>query len=214
MFNTGFSMDVEQLYENMDGQTIQWMRSMAERTKSVIVGSLIIKENDHYFNRLIWASPDGRLSTYDKRHLFSMAYEQRYFTAGNKKLIIEYKGWKINPMICYDLRFPVWTRNTEAVDLQFYIASWPEKRITHWDLLLKARALENQCYVAGVNRTGNDGNEIPHRGHSAIINPLGIEIASAGRDENVLNVELIYTELKKIRRQYPFLRDGDSFEIH
>jgi len=156
MFTTGFSMNPKDISETMSGETIQWMKANASKMNSAICGSIIIEEDDKYFNRFIWVNPDGSIHHYDKKHLFSFAGEDKNYTSGNNKLIIEYKGWKICPLICYDLRFPVWSRNSEGYDLLIYVANWPDKRKLAWKTLLTARAIENQCYVIGVNRVGKD----------------------------------------------------------
>ena len=158
MFTTGFSMNPKDISETMSGETIQWMKSNASKMNSAICGSIIIEEDDKYFNRFIWVNPDGSICQYDKKHLFSFAGEDKNYTAGNEKIIIEYKGWKICPLVCYDLRFPVWSRNSEDYDLLIYVANWPTKRKLAWKSLLVARAIENQCYVIGVNRVGKDEN--------------------------------------------------------
>ena len=184
MFSTGFSMKPEILAETMEGETLQWMKRVAAAKKIVLTGSLIIKESptdgqgDKYFNRLIWMLPNGHYGIYDKRHRFAFAEEDKHYTAGDKRLIASVKGWKINLLVCYDLRFPVWSRQQSQTsepeyDLLIYVANWPEKRITAWKTLLQARAIENQCYVVGANRTGKDGKDINYSGDSMIIDPLG-----------------------------------------
>lgn len=214
MFSTGFSMNASTLAEDMNGKTINWMKEQAQNINSVIVGSIIIHENDLFYNRLIWMRPDGSYAYYDKRHLFSMGKEDQIYSPGKQKLILTLKGWRICPMICYDLRFPVWARNTEAIDCFLFVANWPEKRITHWDILLKARAIENQSYVVGINRTGKDGQGTLHTGHSAVIDPYGGELLVEKTEESIKTLTLDYGYLQLIRRQYPFLRDADSFQIH
>jgi len=214
MFQTGFCFDKEELAEDMESsKTISWMRHWAGKTRAVLTGSLIIKEGDSYFNRLIWMRPDGEYSTYDKRHLFSMSDEPKHFTAGGEKLFTELKGWKICPMVCYDLRFPVWIRNTNGYDVLIMVANWPERRSVHWEKLLQARAIENQCYVIGVNRVGDDGNGIYHDGRSAIIDTQGNVMYEAIHDQAVLKAVLTKEELTKTRRYMPFLKDADRFEI-
>ena len=213
MFSTGFSMNPALLFETMDGMAVAWMKAIASETNAVITGSLIIKENDNYYNRLVWMRPDGSYETYDKRHLFSMAGEEKVFSSGNEKLIVEVKGWKICPMVCYDLRFPVWIRNVENYDLLLFVANWPDKRIEHWRKLLQARAIENQCFVVGVNRVGLDGNEIPYTGHSMFVNSQG-EIQTEIIDENKIEIITLNDESLIITRRYmPFLNDRDGFEI-
>lgn len=216
MFATGFSMNSNHLAEEMDGESIAWMRMMASEKNAVVTGSLIIKEGDDYFNRLIWMAPEGSLRYYDKRHLFRMAKEDQHYSAGRQKLIVEYKGWRICPMICYDLRFPVWCRNTSAqrYDLLLFVANWPVKRVMAWRQLLIGRAIENQCYVAGVNRIGKDGNGISYNGHSALIDPAGKKISRTRASvQSVETIKLSAHELEKTRRALPFLNDADEFEL-
>jgi omega-amidase len=217
MFSTGFSMNASALAETMDGSAVSWMKRTAAEKKCVITGSLIIKENNKYYNRLFWMMPDGTYDVYDKRHLFALAHEEKTYTAGNKKLIVEYKGWKIHPLICYDLRFPVWSRRTKThdYDLLIYVANWPERRVTAWSQLLIARAIENQCYVVGVNRVGNDGNNVYHSGDSAIINFKGEAMSMASPNEPLCEtVALSKSELDAFRKQLPFIEDADTFTIH
>jgi predicted amidohydrolase len=219
MFNTGFSMDSERLAESMDGKTTLWMKEQAVRSGAVITGSLIISENGNYFNRLIWAQPDGEFYTYDKRHLFRMAGEHNHFTVGEERLIINYKGWRICPLICYDLRFPVWSRNTDknecpAYDCLIYVANWPAVRKQPWSKLLEARAIENQCYVIGVNRVGDDGKGIDYSGNSVVINPKGDVISGIKENTNMAeSVDLSLTELNDFREKFPVSLDGDEFTL-
>ncbi|PCI98026.1 MAG: nitrilase family protein [Flavobacteriales bacterium] len=245
MFNTGFSMLSKKLAETMDGKTVAWMKDIAQKTNAVIVGSLIVEDvplmggvRDAFYNRLIWAQPDGVIYTYDKRHLFRMANEHEHFKAGNKRLIIEYKGWKICPLVCYDLRFPVWSRNTEllvdsdelagstkpttnnqqqtsnAYDLLIYIANWPGARKAPWSKLLEARAIENQCYVVGVNRVGEDGKGFAYTGNSAIINSKGEPISNIPENENCTEtVSLSLDDLNSFRKAFPVGMDADGFTL-
>ena len=213
MFPTGFTMDTDAQAETMDGRVIHWMKKLAVDQKAVISGSLIIKENNNYFNRLIWVQPDGMLHHYDKRHLFSYAKEDQYFTAGQKKCIIEYQGWRICPLICYDLRFPVWSRNTEQYDFLFYVANWPEKRAYAWNTLLKARAVENLAYCAGVNRVGVDGNGISYNGCSTILQFDGEILKKDHHQEEILHFELDKSKLNAFRDRFKFLSDQDQFEV-
>ena len=213
MFTTAFSMNPSANAEKMDGSSIAWMKQKAKNINAVITGSLIIEENGFYYNRLIWMQPDGNFHTYDKKHLFTMAGEQHHYTAGNKKLIVNYKGWKFCPMICYDLRFPVWIRNTELYDCLLIVANWPERRIYHWDQLLIARAIENQTYVVAVNRVGNDYNETSHNGSSALIDPAGNIVINLKDKESVVNITLERQKLTDTRKNMPFLTDRDDFEI-
>lgn len=214
MFNTGFTMKTE-LAEEMDGKTMQWIKNTAANYDCVVTGSLIIKENGNYYNRMVWVKPNGECSHYDKHHLFSLGQEDKHFTAGTDAVIVELKGWKIRLAVCYDLRFPVWLRNNNAAyDILLLVASWPDKRSSHWRTLIHARAIENQSYVIGVNRVGHDGNQIYHSGHSMCIDPLGNTVYYKPEDEDLYTFSINYTELEKIRRQFPFLKDSDDFEIN
>jgi omega-amidase len=208
MFTTGFSMKAEELYEEMNGECVAWMKQVAMEKKCAIAGSMIIKEGTNYYNRLVFVNSDGALFTYDKRHLFSMGDEHKHFSPGNKQLIVEYKGWKLNLNVCYDLRFPRWLRNTKenSYDALIIVANWPEKRMEHWDALLKARAIENQCYVIGVNRIGDDGNGIAHVGHTSVYHPFGT-IEYISEQAEIHTHVLSAHELKLNRRQFPFLND-------
>lgn len=214
MFNTGFSMNAAALAEEMQGKTMQWMKDIAEKYDCVVTGSLIIKEAGNYYNRLIWMLPDGSYSHYDKRHLFGLGEEDKNYTPGKDKVIVELKGWKIRLAICYDLRFPVWLRNQDQeYDILLLIASWPDKRSTHWNALIPARAIENQSYVIAVNRVGHDGKEVYHSGHSQCIDPMGKTIYYKPEDEDLYTFSIGYEELEKTRRAFPFLRDADHFSI-
>ena len=218
MFSTGFSMKPELLAETMDGQTVQWMKRMATQKKIILTGSVIIEEGGHYFNRLIWMLPNGQYGVYDKRHLFGYAEEDNHYTAGTKRLIASVKGWKINLLVCYDLRFPVWARQQAQeegaeYDVLIYVANWPERRVHAWKTLLQARAIENQCYVIGVNRTGKDGNDIYYSGESMIIDPLGEVLYTKKDEEDIFTATLDEEHLKAIRDKLPFLKDADEFKI-
>lgn len=223
MFSTGFSMKPELLAETMDGPSLQWMKETARQNKVVLTGSLIIEEDGHYYNRLLWVLPNGQYGYYDKRHLFAFAGEDQHYTAGLKRLIASVNGWKINLQVCYDLRFPVWARNKVEVkdeeelvpeyDLLIYVANWPQRRSLAWKTLLQARAIENQCYVVGVNRVGEDGNGINHSGDSRVIDPLGEVLYEKSDEEDVFTVTLQKETLEEVRRKFPFWRDGDDFEI-
>ncbi len=210
MFSTGFTMNTALLSEGMEGNTVSWMKEMARLKNAAIAGSIIIEEGGKYYNRLIWVEANGNLKYYNKRHLFSMSDENNFFTAGDEKLIIEYKDWRLNLNICYDLRFPIWARNDKKnpFDVLIYLASWPEKRIEHWDTLLKARAIENQCYVIGVNRIGEDGNGFKYVGHTIVAHPFG-NILYNSTEAEVNTMVLSKHELELNRRQFPFLRDAD-----
>jgi predicted amidohydrolase len=214
MFNTGFSVASIHLAETMHGETVEWMKSIARQKSAVICGSLMIKEAGCVYNRLLWVEPDGNIGYYDKRHLFGLIDEDKYFTPGTNRLIVDYKGWKICPLICYDLRFPVFSRNDVNYDILIYIANWPDKRIGAWNALLKARAIENQAYVVGLNRVGVDGYNAQYSGHTQVIDADGNLIARAPENEVGL-VELTLTKkhLSKLRSRLPFLDDQDSFEL-
>lgn len=213
MFTTGFTMKPQYLSETMDGKTIKWMLHMSLKRNVAICGSIIIVDNGKYYNRFIWVEPDGTIKHYDKRHLFSYAGEDENYTSGNERIIINYKGFRICPQICYDLRFPVFSRNTNDYDILLYVANWPSVRSEIWTTLLTARAIENQCYVIGVNRTGEDGNGLKYNGNSMIINPIGyIDIKLSETywtNTGVVNGDI----LNKIRETYPFLKDGDKFKL-
>lgn len=214
MFATGFSMQAEALAEEALGPSLNWMQEQAALYHCALSGSVMVTENEMFFNRLYFVYPNGDYRQYDKRHLFTLAGEQKVYTAGHQKLIVEYKGWRINPQICYDLRFPVWCRNAEDFDLQFFVANWPERRSEAWIALLKARAIENQCYLAGLNRLGDDGNGIYHSGDSAVYDPMGNKRSKTeAHVETVEVVELHYSQLKQIREKFGFLKDRDAFEI-
>jgi len=216
MFTTGFSMQPEKFADTMDGRTVRWMKKQATKKNCVITGSFICVENGNYYNRLIWMQPDGTFSAYDKRHLFSMANEHKHYTAGTKKITQEINGWKICPLICYDLRFPVWSRNIKnnPYDVLIYVANWPERRNHPWKTLLLARAIENQCYVVGLNRIGNDGNEIYHSGDSAVINFKGEIISKTpAHDESIETITLRHSDLEEFKTQFPVLNDADEFKL-
>jgi predicted amidohydrolase len=214
MFNTGFSMNTEALAEEMNGTTMKWMLQQAKRFDCVVTGSLIIKEKNKFYNRLIWMRPDGSFEKYDKRHLFGMGKEDDYYTPGKDKLIVELNGWKICPVICYDLRFPVWLRNKNPeYDLLLIVANWPEKRSLHWRTLIPARAVENLSYVVGVNRVGHDGNEIYHSGDSMCIDPNGKTVYYKPNDEDLYTFSISKEEVVKARRLFPFLKDADNFKL-
>jgi omega-amidase len=213
MFTTGFSMKPELFAETMDGETVQWMEKTAAEKKIILTGSVIIEEDGKYFNRLIWMLPNGEYGMYDKRHLFAFADEHAHYTAGNKKLIASVKGWKINLQICYDLRFPVWTRqdSENKYDLLINVANWPEKRNIAWQTLLRARAIENQCFVAGVNCTGEDGNKIYYSGESMLIDPTGEIIYQKKKEEDIFTITLQKEKITETRERFPFWKDADFF---
>lgn len=215
MFSTGFTMHPEKVYETMQGDTIAWMKEIAGKKKVAISGSLVIQENGNYYNRLIFVYPEGTVLTYDKRHTFTLAGEDKVYASGNEKLLINYKGWKICPMICYDLRFPVWARNVENYDLLIYVANWPKPRIAAWNALLKARAIENMCYCIGVNRVGFDANNYEYSGHSAVYDVLGTKISAIDPGvEQMETISLHKSHIKKYREKLQFLTDRDQFIIN
>jgi len=217
MFSTGFSMKPSELAEKMDGETVQWMKRIAAEQKKIITGSVIIEEDQQYFNRLLWVLPNGNVGVYDKRHRFAFAGEDNFYTAGNKRLITSVNGWKINTQICYDLRFPVWARqqlNEEPeFDILLYVANWPERRNHAWKSLLIARAIENQCYVIGVNRVGKDGNGIDHSGDSILVDPLGEVLYTKAHIEEISTQTLSKEKLLEVRTKFPFWKDADDFTI-
>lgn len=220
-FSTGFSMEPEKYAENVtDSKAIAWMRTTAKQKNCVITGSLMLKEDGEFFNRLIWMQPDGKFQYYNKRHLFALSHEDEAFTGGTYKLTVELKGWKIRPLICYDLRFPVWSKNVldddenPEYDLLLYVANWPDKRSYAWKHLLIARAIENQAYVAGLNRVGNDGNDNYYSGDTMVLGPLGHVLYHKIQDEDVFTVELEYQPLEALRKTFPFLKDADSFSLN
>jgi len=236
MFTTGFSMKPKLLAETMEGETVQWMKRVAADKKIILTGSVIIKApslleragGEAYFNRLIWMLPNGQYGVYDKRHLFAYAGEDDHYTAGTKRLIASVKGWKINLLVCYDLRFPVWARQNSLTsnpsppvergetaaeyDVLIYVANWPEKRIHAWKTLLQARAIENQCYVVGVNRVGNDGYNIHYSGESMIVDPMGEVLYTKMEEEDIFTMALDKIYLQNVREKLPFLKDADNFQ--
>lgn len=216
MFATGFSMNTDVVEDANSGESIEWLKEHAIKVNSAICGSLMVKEKNLFYNRLYFVEPNGAIYTYNKRHLFSLANEHKHYAAGNEQRIIQYKDWNIALQICYDLRFPVWSRRNGNYDydLLIYVANWPERRSFAWKSLLKARAIENQSYVVGCNRIGLDVNQILHAGDSQIINPMGRTIASARPFiEETLNAELSKENLKQIRESLPFYDDSDAFSI-
>ena len=214
MFNTGFSMNSKNLAEKTDGKSLKWLIILAKEKQSAVIASLIIEKNSQFFNRLYFIFPNGKYEYYNKRHLFRMANEHNYYTAGSKDLIVNYKGWRIKPLVCYDLRFPVWSRNKDNYDLLIYVANWPERRNEPWKILLKARAIENQAFVVGVNRIGTDGNNVIFSGDSAVINPKGEIISKTqAHEENVETVEINLDELNNFKEKFPAYIDKDEFLI-
>jgi omega-amidase len=214
MFSTGFSMQPEKYAETMDGGVIQWMKKEASEKSAVICGSLMMRDGDHFYNRLIWMRADGSVEYYDKRHLFGLGEEHEHYSKGKKRLLVELNGWKILPLVCYDLRFPGWSRNTDGYDVLIYVANWPERRVGAWKTLLEARAIENQCYVIGVNRVGKDGNGVYHSGESSLVDPRGEIWFREAHHECIHSFTLAYHHLNHIRESLPFLKDRDAFEIN
>ena len=213
MFSTGFSMNPQAVAETMDGDTVTWMAATAKAKNAALTGSLVIEEDGKYYNRLFFVYPDGQIKTYNKRHLFTYADEDKFYAPGTEKLIVDYRGWKICPLVCYDLRFPVFSRNAEGYNVLLYVANWPQVRTTAWDTLLRARAIENLSYTIGVNRTGEDGNGHAYTGHSQAIDALGNYILEPVETEGVFTVELDKEALDATRKRFSFLDDRDEFEI-
>ena len=214
MFTSGFTMNPEKVAEKMNGETISWMQKMASKKQVAITGSLVIEDDKTYYNRLVFVHPSGNIETYDKRHSFTLAGEDKVYSSGDKILIVSYKGWRICPLICYDLRFPVWARNTENYDLLIFMANWPVTRIKAWDTLLKARAIENMSYTIGINRTGKDANNYEYSGNSLVIDYLGEELSTLLKNEvGILKATLVKSDQKKIREKLGFLNDRDFFKI-
>ncbi len=214
MFSTGFSMESDKLAEPMDGYTVRWMADMAVKHRCIVTGSLIISDGGKYYNRLVWVQPDRKLWHYDKHHLFGYAGEDQHYTPGKNRLIAQVNGWRINLQICYDLRFPVWARNKEnEYDALLYVANWPEVRSVAWKTLLQARAIENQCYVVGVNRVGQDGKGFNYSGDSSVFGPLGEVVWQHAHTEAVQTVTLDKDLLLQTREKLPFLKDADKFVL-
>ncbi len=214
MFTSGFTMKPKKVAESMDGATVLWMQNLASSSGVAITGSIVIKGNNNHYNRLLFVEPNGKIWHYDKRHLFTLAGEDKVYASGKSKVIIEYRSWKICPMVCYDLRFPVWARNAELYDLIFYVANWPKPRIDAWNALLKARAIENMSYAIGVNRVGKDGAHIEYSGSSAAYDVLGKQISSIPLNkEEIEIVTLSKKHLKSYRSKLKFLDDRDYFSI-
>lgn len=211
MFTTGFTMNPVEVAESMQGETIHWLQSISKSKKAAIISSLIVKENSKYYNRLVFVLPSGEITHYDKKHLFSLAGEDKIYTPGTEKVIIEYKGFRICPLICYDLRFPVFSRNSEDYDLLLYVANWPKTRINAWDILLKARSVENMSYTVGVNRIGRDNNQLEYIGHSQVVDFLGMYLLEPQETEGVFYAILEIDKLHETRRKLGFLNDRDAF---
>jgi predicted amidohydrolase len=230
MFSTGFSMKPELLAETMDGETISWMKRLAAAKKVILTGSVIIQENGSYYNRFVWMQPNGEFGYYNKRHLFAFAQEDKHYSPGTERFIASANGLKVLLMVCYDLRFPVWARQISPLtpqqkredvdtkdvfeyDILIYVANWPERRSTAWKTLLQARAIENQCYVIGVNRVGDDGNAIYHSGDSMVVSPLGEVLYHKADDEDIFTITVKKEDLDDVRRKFQFWRDADDFQI-
>ncbi len=215
MFTSGFTMQPENVAEPMNGFSVSWMQKMAQKHQIAICGSLVITENDKFYNRFVFVHPNKELETYNKRHSFTLAGENNVYTSGVERIIINYKGWRICPLICYDLRFPVWARNTDNYDLLIFMANWPVTRIKAWETLLKARAIENMSYVVGVNRAGKDANNYEYSGNSLIIDFLGEELSSLNYNEIGIVSSIFYKDKQDIvRNKLGFLNDKDSFSIN
>ncbi len=214
MFSTGFTMQPANVSEKMNGETVKWLQQIASKKNTAICGSIVIEEMGSYFNRFLFVLPSGEIEYYNKRHLFTLAGEHKVYTSGVNKLIINYRGFKICPLVCYDLRFPVWARNVENYDVLLYVANWPKPRVSAWDTLLKARAIENMCYTIGVNRVGVDANNLEYNGHTAAYNCLGEQIGQTIENkETIVIVTLEKNHISKIRTKLNFLSDKDAFEI-
>lgn len=214
MFTSGFTMSPENVFETMQGETVTWMLNQAKKSNAALGGSLVIQENEKFYNRFVFAKPDGTIETYNKRHTFTLAGEDKKYNSGDIRVIIDHKGWKICPLVCYDLRFPVWARNTDAYDVMFYVANWPNPRIAAWDALLKARAIENMSYCIGVNRVGVDNNKHEYSGHSAVYDGLGEQISQIKNGVEAIEiVSLSKKHLQTIREKLMFLNDRDRFSL-
>ena len=214
MFTSGFTMNPKAVAETMQGETVSWLQALAKAKNTAITGSLVIQENGNFYNRLVFVLPSGEIKTYDKKHLFTLAGEDKAYTSGTEKMLIEYQGFKICPLICYDLRFPVFARNTEDYDVLIYVANWPKPRINAWDALLKARAIENLCYTIGVNRIGEDPNQHHYPGHSQVIDFLGNYLIEPQEIEGIFITTLNKNTLVATRQKLGFLDDRDAFVLH
>jgi len=208
MFSTGFSMNIHSLAEEMNGPTHRWMKEMAARTAATLCGSLIIKEKNKFYNRMLWVTSEGETEYYDKKNLFSPGEENKYYTPGHRRKVVKLKGWKINLQICYDLRFPIWCSNNNDFDLQIFIASWPHTRALHFEILSRARAIENQAYVIALNRCGSDGNALEYKGKSQVISPQGDILLELGNQASSGSMTISKENLKNYRKIFPFWKDG------
>ena len=212
-FTSGFTRHPQEIGETMQGETVAWMREQAAATGAAITGSVAMGVDGHYYNRLLWVNPDGTLHHYDKRHRFGLGGEHERYSAGNQRVVFEHRGWRVCPQVCYDLRFPVWTRSLNDYDLLLFVANWPLARAQAWRVLLRARAIENQCYVVGVNRVGRDGNDLEYAGDSAAIDCLGNYLVELHGRDAVETVTIEKGPMDQFREQYPFWRDADKFQI-
>ncbi|WP_431125034.1 amidohydrolase [Flagellimonas flava] len=212
MFTSGFTMSPQNIDTSEGAKTISWMQDLAKKSNAAIVGSVVFQENNQNYNRLIFTHPDGHVDTYDKKHTFTLAGEDKVYTAGTERLVIDFKGFRICPLICYDLRFPVWARNTQAYDVLIYVANWPKPRIGAWDALLKARAIENMSYCIGVNRIGVDDLGYEYSGHSGVYDVLGNSLAFSEKEE-ILYAELEREHITTYRNKLKFLEDRDDFSL-
>ncbi len=213
MFNSGFTLEASKVAEKMEGDTVCWMKLLASQHRAAVTGSLVIRDNEQYFNRMIIAYPDGQLYWYDKKHLFRMANEQQRYSAGKQRVIINWRGWNIALYVCYDLRFPVWCRNQNDTDLMLFVASWPGARAFPWKTLLQARAMENLCYVCGVNRIGIDANNIMYQGDSSVLDMAGNAICQLENADTIETVTLSANKLKRFRKKFPAHLDADKFTV-
>ena len=219
MFTTGFTMESAKMAERMQGRTHTWMLEAAVKQQAVICGSLIIEEEGSYYNRFLWVEPNGNTRHYDKRHLFRMADEHLFYAQGTELITIIYKGWKLRPLVCYDLRFPVWARNSVdgndfEYDILLFVANWPQARISVWSTLLKARAIENYSYCLGTNRIGEDENGVAYNGQSTALDYKGLELGNLGNTESTQTVILNYAKLTEFRRKFPAFLDADQFSLN
>jgi len=213
-FTTGFLGSTDHPEEDMQGPSVTWMKSVAEEFDTAVVGSVVIMENGHRYNRLVFVTPEGELSYYDKRHLFAFGGENERYSPGNSRVVIDYRGWRICPQICYDLRFPAWCRNRDDYDLLLLVANWPAKRVHHWLALLEARAIENQSWVIGVNRVNKDGYGVNYPGRSVVFDPLGASAADLGGEECTQVLTLDLEQLNQVRRDFPFQADADKYLLN
>lgn len=214
MFSTGFSMNAKNLAEPHHGPSFKWMQKIASEKDAAVTGSIITSENGKFYNRLYFVFPDGSSEKYDKRHTFTLAKEHETYDSGTERLIVDYKGWKICPLVCYDLRFPVWARNTEDYDVLIYVANWPAPRVLAWDTLLRARAIENMSYCIGVNRVGRDGKDLDYLGHSAVYDSLGKAVSFRKEEAELTEIVILEkSHLQETRSQLKFLLDRDKFSL-